>query len=214
MKKYRTNIYIDGYNFYYLAVKGTPYKWLDFKSLFEKLLGEKNTISEIKYFTARASGKGDSQRPIRQNAYLRALKQHIPEISIYYGQFRSHEVNMPLAKPSKRYKFARVIKREEKGSDVNLAVHLLNDAWLNKYDCAVVVSNDSDLVEAIRIVREDRKKLIGWTIYDPPNSPEYRPSKELQKQAHFIKNLKQNVLRDSQLPDKIPGTKIYKPAIW
>ena len=43
--------------------------------------------------------------------------------------------------------FVEVIKTEEKGSDVNLAVHLLNDAWLDRYECAVVVSNDSDLAE-------------------------------------------------------------------
>jgi uncharacterized LabA/DUF88 family protein len=58
---------------------------------------------------------------------------------------------MPLAaNPSKT---AEVIHTEEKGSDVNLGVHLVNDAWLNRYDCAVVVSNDSDLAEAISLVK-------------------------------------------------------------
>ena len=47
----RTYIYIDGFNFYYLAVKKTSYKWLDFKSLFEKLLGPTHNISAIKYYT-------------------------------------------------------------------------------------------------------------------------------------------------------------------
>jgi len=46
----------------------------------------------------------------------------------------------------------KIVKTEEKGSDVNLAVHLLNDAWLNLYDCAVVISNDSDLAESCRLV--------------------------------------------------------------
>lgn len=45
----------------------------------------------------------------------------------------------------------RVWKNEEKGSDVNLAIHLLNDAWNNRFDVAVVVSNDSDLAEAMRL---------------------------------------------------------------
>jgi hypothetical protein len=42
-----------------------------------------------------------------------------------------------------------------------LAVHLLNDAWLNEYDCAIVVSNDSDLAESMRFVREEHHKMIG-----------------------------------------------------
>jgi len=55
----RTIIYIDGFNFYYRAVKNTPYKWLDFKSLFGKLLSKEHVIIEIKYFTALVSGKGN-----------------------------------------------------------------------------------------------------------------------------------------------------------
>lgn len=31
----RTRIYIDGYNFYYGCLRGTPYKWLDLLPLFE-----------------------------------------------------------------------------------------------------------------------------------------------------------------------------------
>jgi len=46
----RTYIYIDGFNFYYGAVKDTPYKWLNFKKLFEHLLDSKHEILSIKYF--------------------------------------------------------------------------------------------------------------------------------------------------------------------
>ena len=49
--------------------------------------------------------------------------------------------------------FTQVYKTEEKGSDVNLALHVLNDAWLDQYDCAVIVSNDSDLAESLRLVK-------------------------------------------------------------
>ena len=52
----RTYIYIDGFNFYYLALKYSSNKWLDFKTLFEKLL-PKNDIIKIKYFTADVFGK-------------------------------------------------------------------------------------------------------------------------------------------------------------
>lgn len=54
-----------------------------------------------------------------------------------------------------------MIKTEKMGSDVNLAVHLLNTGWLDSDDCVVVVSNDSDIDDALRLVREQRGKQIG-----------------------------------------------------
>ena len=52
------------------------------------------------------------------------------------------------------------MKPEEKGSNVNLATHMVNDAWKNLYDVALIISNDSDLVEAIHIVKSERSKVI------------------------------------------------------
>ena len=92
-KKPRTIIYIDGFNLYYGALKGTKFKWLDLQTLFHKLLGEHHTITEIKYFTARISAReGDSDAPNRQDAYLKALETHIPNISIHYGHFLTNLV--------------------------------------------------------------------------------------------------------------------------
>ncbi len=211
----RTCIYIDGFNFYYGALKDTPYKWLDFKRLFKYLLDPVHQIQAIEYFTAVVTGKIDSGQPIRQKTYLRAIQKYIPEISIHYGKFLSHNVFKPLAYPinkdifGKNIKFVNIIKTEEKGSDVNLAVHLLNDAWLDQYDCAVVVSNDSDLSESLRLVKTQHKKKIGLIIPGKMN-----PSRELMKYAEFTKRVRKGVLSKSQLPDKIPGTTIHKPAQW
>ena len=211
----RTYIYIDGFNFYYGAVKDTPYKWLNFKTLFESLLAPAHQILSIKYFTAIVTGKIDPGQPIRQKTFIRALKKFIPEISVYYGKFLSHNVFKPLAYPidqntfGKKIKFVNVIKTEEKGSDVNIAVHLLNDAWLDHYDCAVIVSNDSDLAESLRLVKEQHKKKIG--LITPGKT---HPSRELLKYADFTKRIRKGVLGASQLPDPIPGTTIHKPKVW
>jgi uncharacterized LabA/DUF88 family protein len=226
----RTYIYVDGFNLYYRSLKNTPYKWLDLKKLFVYLLKPSHQIDKIKYFTTKVSGKLDSNKPIRQKTYIRAIEKYIPEIEIYYGHFLSNEIKAPLANtnPAQRvkvnilrhgaqktiiaeatpYQIVQVIKTEEKGSDVNLAVHLLNDAWLNRYDSAVVVSNDSDLAESLSLVTETKNKEIG--IFTPV---EY-PSKELIKYASFIKRIRKSVLSLSQLPNPIPGTNIYKPNSW
>ena len=205
----RTSIYIDGFNFYYLAVKDTPHKWLDFKSLFFKLLGSQNDILAIKYYTAIVSGIQNPQQPVKQKIYINALKAHIPEFSVHYGSFLTTKKWMPLANPINKAKFAQVIKTEEKGSDVNLAVHLVNDAWKDLYDCAVIVSNDSDLYEAIRIVKNELKKKIGLIIL-----PRGNPSISLLNCADFKKKIRNNLLKNSQLPNPIPGTKISKPEDW
>ena len=49
----RTSVYVDGFNFYYGAVRRTPYKWLNPELLFQHLLGPQNQLTRIKYFTAR-----------------------------------------------------------------------------------------------------------------------------------------------------------------
>jgi len=211
----RTHIYIDGFNFYYGAVRDTPYKWLNFKRLFEQLLDPSHQIQCIKYFTAIVTGKIDPDQPVRQKTFLRAIETYIPEIEIFYGEFLSHNVYKPIAYPinknlfGKNIKFVKVIKTEEKGSDVNLAIHLLNDAWLNLYDCAIVVSNDSDLAESLKLVKSHHNKKIG--LITPGSS---HPSRELMKYADFVKRIRKGILAASQLPDPIPGTTIKKPSIW
>lgn len=206
----RTIIYIDGFNFYYRAVKNTPYKWLDFKSLFQKLLITKNKVIQIKYFRARVSGKYNPQKPIKQQTFLRALKTFIPEIEIYYGHFLTHEVYAPLAKPTENRRAVKIIKTEEKGSDVNIAVHLLNDAWLNNYDCAIIVSNDSDLAESMKLVKKyPPNKILGLIMPGKGH-----PSKVLMKHSDFVKRIRTGILQLSQLPNPIPKTNIYKPTDW
>lgn len=211
----RTNIYIDGFNFFYLAVKDTPYKWLDIESLFTKILDPKrNQINQIKYFTALVDGKKDPDKPKRQDAYLRALRAYTPDIQIYRGYFATNIAKRDLVNPIDGIKAVRVYDPKEKGSDVNLAVHVLNDAWLGAYDCAFVVSNDSDIKESLKIVSRDLKKVIGWVYYDTADPRYYRPSKVLKRYATFIKHITVSKIRASQLPEKIPGTKIVKPKEW
>ena len=207
----RTAIYVDGFNLYYRAIRGTPHKWLDLKTLFGKVLKASHVIASIKYFTALVSSTPqDPDKALRQKTYLRALRAHIPEIAIHYGHFLSHEVKAPLAQPAQGRTFETVIKTEEKGSDVNLAVHLLNDAWLDAYDCAVVVSNDSDLAEAMRLVRfHHPSKIVGLI------SPEEgRTSKQLKIHASFVRHIRKSALAASLLPSPILGTSIHKPAAW
>lgn len=204
-------VYVDGFNLYYGAVKGTPYKWLDIAKMVQLLL-PKNQLLKIKYFTALVNSRPqDPDQPLRQQIYLRALRT-IPNLEIILGHFLSHEVSMPLANcPPGQQRYAQVIKTEEKGSDVNIATHLLHDGYQGTYGVAIVISNDSDLVEAIKIVRNELKK--GVIVLNPFKDT---PSVELNKVATFVKPIRQGVLAVSQFPSPMQDRNgsFYKPPNW
>lgn len=205
----KTVVYIDGFNLYYGAVKETPYKWLDVARLCQLLLPQHNVI-KIKYYTAKVSARPhDPGQPVRQQTYLRALAT-IPNLEIVYGQFLQSTVKMPLAKPKGKRKFAIVTKTEEKGSDVNIAAHMVHDGHLGLYDTAVIVSNDSDLVEPVKIVRYELNKDVGML------NPHKRPSFSLKQHVTFMKPIRKGVLGQSQFPPQImdaTGT-FHKPRNW
>lgn len=207
----RTIVYVDGFNLYYGALKGTPYKWLDLALLFKNMLQPHHDIQLVRYFTAKLSvSRGDRAQSERQNAYLRALRQHRNNVlKIHLGHFLTHEIRLPLVRPKGMQKMASVWKTEEKGSDVNLAVHLLNDAWTGKCDCAVVVTNDSDIAEAMRLIKEQHIIRIG--LVTPGKR---KQSKQLKYHADFIQRVRAGALRESQLPNPIPQTNIFKPQSW
>lgn len=98
---------------------------------------------------------------------------------------------------------------EEKGSDVNLAVHLLNDAWKDLFDVGVVVSNDTDLVTPIRMVTVERKKTVY--VVCPGR---WQVSPRLQSVASHVRHIRSTMLKSAQFPSPIPGTAITKPTSW
>lgn len=207
----RTIVYVDGFNLYYGCLKDTSWKWLDLVALSKGVLQPKHEIVAVKYFTAKvADTPDDRSKPQRQDVYLQALQHFRPEVKVHFGHFRFRTVRMQLADRTDDRRTAEVLKTEEKGSDVNLAVHLLNDCWLDLYECAIVVSNDSDLAEAMRLVKMHRgKKMIGLV------KPRIKQrSKDLCVHANFVRSIRPNGLRKAQLPDRIPGTNFRKPAGW
>ena len=206
----RTFIYIDGFNLYYDAVRGTPYKWLDLDALCRRLLPG-DDVTRIKYFTAQVqSRENDPGQATRQQIYLRALRT-IPHLEIIYGHFLSNEVQMRLANPPRHGpRTARVIKTEEKGSDVNLALHLLHDGHRGQYEQAVVISNDSDLRLAIRLVTRDLRLSVGAV------SPYKRLSQALRQEASFVRTIREAALRACQFPTILTDAngQFHKPESW
>jgi uncharacterized LabA/DUF88 family protein len=201
-------VYVDGFNLYYGCLKRTPYKWLDVGRLCATMLANDRIIG-IKYYTARISARpGNPGAPTDQQIYLRALRT-VPNLSITYGHFLTHSVLMALTgvTPTKR---VWVDKTEEKGSDVNLASHLVRDAFEKAFQVAVLVTNDSDLAEPVRIVRHELNLPVGIL------NPHQQHSAELKRVATFLKRIRQSDLIASQFPALLNDAKgqIHKPPSW
>ena len=182
----KTIVYIDGFNLYYGALKRTPYKWLHVGRLCALMLPQDDIVA-INYYTALVSARpGNPSAPNDQQIYLRALRT-IPNISINYGHFLTHSVSMALTgvTPTKR---VWVDKTEEKGSDVNLAAHLVRDGFQRAFEVAVLITNDSDLAEPVRIVRQELNLPVGIL------NPHQQHSAELKRVATFLKRIRQSDL--------------------
>jgi uncharacterized LabA/DUF88 family protein len=228
----RTAIYVDGFNLYHSALEARPqYRWLDLHALALNALGEGHEIVRIRYFTARIKGEdGDHDGPQRQDAYTRALGCACPNLTVHWGRFVQREKWKRIVDPPARCLSPAPTKvltwhREEKRSDVNLAVHLLNDAWRNEYECAVLLSDDSDLAEPLSIVREMGKRVILLTPIHlrergerTPNSDVRVPARDLLKHAHAYRHISVSHLAASQMPAIVRnhrnGRCYRRPATW
>lgn len=201
---------------YYGCLRKTPHKWLDLAALCARLLpSPRHQINRIRYFTAKISARPDDpQGPARQSAYLRAIEVN-PLIRIHLGHFLTTTARMPLANPPQHGPTTvEVVKTEEKGSDVNLATLLVADAFRQDAESFVVISNDSDLEEPLRVVRHELGFNLGIIN---PHPPQKRSRALLRCDPTFFKQLRANALAQSQLPSPImdaDGRLIHKPAGW
>src|SRR5689334_15257106 len=140
----RTIYYVDGFNLYHLRLKRERrFRWLNLKSLAEQLSPPPNVVSRVNYYTARVSNKIDPGSPARQRLYLNALAT-VPEIQTHFGRFLITDKLAKLAAPPEARPqnyiwnapppvLVRVIKIEEKGTDVSLGAHLVRDAFTNVF---------------------------------------------------------------------------------
>ena len=227
MKQKRAIFYIDGFNFYYLALKAKPqYKWLNPKALADGIVHDDTTVACVKYFSAPVSAKISQTAHKNQNVYLRALRT-IPAIDIILGKFVVREKSVTLT-PEEQHSLNRIKVMasiaEEKRTDVNLASHLIYDACNDNFDIAYVITNDTDFIEPIRMVKEiigkpivivaPRTSFVGGGKSKFGTSVPESKLKRAASETYFIND---SLLGDSQFPDEIHkknGKIIRKPQKW
>jgi hypothetical protein len=217
------------------------WRWLDVRALSEGLLTPDwrtsgAHIERIVYCTARISGSSNSASQAEQDVYLKALVGTSAIDHVEYGVFVERVKNAPLAVgdakgrpvlatsawpvmikdaaavdvPNARF-MVSVAYREEKGSDVNVASHLLVDVLDGDVDAAIVISNDSDLAFPLATARarvpvgtvNPSRAYLAGKLSGLPGDGVGR---------HWWRQLKASDFTANQLPD--PAAGYAKPSPW
>lgn len=220
-----TAVYIDGYNLFYGRLRGTPYKWLDIVKLSEIIIKIQNPASDIicvKYFTApiKANFASHAQESVAsQEAYHRALKHlYQDRVEIINGYHTVEKGTPPrYQKPINKDDRVAVWKFEEKQTDVNLALNLYRDATLDHYKQQVIISNDTDLELALKLIKQDRPAIQLGTIVPSREGNLRQPNKSLAQFCDWTrKDIKDSECVKALLPNRIATLRkpIDKPNYW
>ena len=242
----RVGVYIDGFNLYYggrgICGRSTPgWRWLDLRKLSNSLIANNSnwpgaSLAHVVFCSARINGALNQDGQLRQDAYLRALKQSNSVDELSMGNYVSRTSIAPLATPNKRGKpilttpgwpimikdgqgahqpgavfMASVARREEKGSDVNVASHLLIDVLDGAVDAAIVISNDSDLAFPVKSMRQ----RVPLGVVNPTVG---QTAGKLKGQAsegagqHWWYQLQPSDLTNAQLPAQVG--RVRRPVGW
>lgn len=209
----RISVFIDGFNVYHALndswdniKKCKKYRnllWLNYRTFAEQFINADDHLKNVFYFTAFANWRPSSV--IKHKIYVEALKHH--NVEIVLGNFKEKPRYCNQCKQS-------FITHEEKQTDVNISIYLLREAVLDNYDKAIIFGADSDLIPAIKTVKQlYPNKQIGVII--PIERERY--SKEIRTECDFYRYTKKKHYERSQLTYQIhlpKGKVLTKPADW
>jgi len=217
------------------------WRWLDLRALAADLVSRRTNwhsayVERVVYCTARIDSVSNPSGQADQDVYLKALVAAGSVDHIEYGTYVARVKMAPLAvkDPQGRPKLVgpqwpvmiqdghggpvndaifmvSYANREEKGSDVNVAAHLLLDVLGGAIDGALVISNDSDL----RFPVQQARLHVPVGVVNP--SPNYlagdlRGVSSAGVGRHWWTRLAAADLRAHQLPD--PAGQYRRPHGW
>lgn len=196
--------FIDGFNLYHAIAshqKYRRYKWLNLKKLASLYVHGRDTLEAVLYFTTLATW--DMAKAARHKLYIKALENE--GITIVYGEFKRKQKHCNLCQKD-FWSF------EEKQTDVNIALSLFQLAVADRYDKAVIISGDTDLLPAVKAVRTTFPgKQIGVVI------PIGRASEDFKKQSDFHYKMREQHLASSRFSDNLvlrDQTRLACPEAW
>jgi uncharacterized LabA/DUF88 family protein len=199
----RVAFFVDGFNLYHALDNPIyrTYKWLNLWTLAGLFLTKHDAVEEVLYFTTLATW--DPGKVARHRLYIKAQENYV--VKTIFGEFKRKDKKC-------RHCHQTFSTFEEKQTDVNIALHLFDLAIRERYDKAIIISGDTDLIPAIKTVRAAFPgKQIGVII------PIGRASEDLKKQADFHHKMRVHHLQASRLPNLLTlldKTTIECPPNW
>ena len=201
---HRVFAYVDGFNLYFglRAAKLDQFRWLDIARLAQNLLLPTQHLEKVHYFTALVRGPNKDKRR-RQRDWIDAMQSR-ELVTVTYGRY--------LKKDGECHQCGNRWDRwEEKMTDVNIATQLVVDAFHDRFDTALLLSGDSDLANAVRVVQEETGKRVVAAF--PPK----RESYDLKQVCDASFRINRTVIGKSLLPDTVTlggGRTVTRPSNW
>lgn len=179
----RVSFFIDGFNMYHsLKEHARDCRWLNLRTLCQEQINpDKEEISGIFYFSAIATWLSDANKVSKHKKYISRLQQE--NVNIVLGKFKEKEIHCKVCGS-----FFRA--HEEKQTDVNIALKILEESVLDSFDTAILVSGDTDMIPAIMTMKRlFPGKRIGVVF------PLGRKTLELSSVADFSRKISREQLR-------------------
>ena len=200
---------IDGFNYYhkldkYQKYQSTCVKWLDYMSLLnasiKSHLRSNDFELEVYFFTAIAKHRSINSQN-RHKIYINALKKS--GVNVILGEFKEKYI-YPCFDCKQKLPSEKILKHEEKHTDVNVAITLLEKAMTNSFDRAYLLSGDSDYVPVVKRVKElyPHKEII---ICPPPQKNYCVHSLVQASGENDFFRFRWNMIKHFQFPNEYEG---------
>lgn len=202
----KLSVLIDGFNLFH-GIRAEYHKrfhWLDVVDLARSLRSQ-DQLLEVQYFTARILN--DPAGAARQSDYLDALQARNGSLlKVVLG--RHQQKDRTCRKCQTNW-----ITYEEKETDVNIALALVETAVARVADSVLIISADSDLCPAVRSAKKLNPSLNVIVAFPPQ-----RNSVELQKLADVNFRIGRGRIKGAQMPQSVldltTGTTLTRPPTW
>ena len=193
----RVACFIDGFNLYHAidGLKQNHLKWVNLWKLVEQFIDPtQHKLDAVNYFSAFATWLPEPYK--RHREFVRAI------VSVGVAPMMGKFYDKPRECRKCGHQWTA---HEEKSTDVNIAVSLVVDAFEDRYDRALLISRDSDLAPAVRLVSEKfpAKRVV---IVSPPclnHSGELVNALPKKRRERLLKTIKVVHLEHCLFPEQV-----------
>ena len=206
----RTAFLIDGFNVYH-SIKSLPpeYHWLNYKALCAHFLKEADILTSVTYFTALALWKEPASN--RHRIFIGACEAL--GVNVVLGKFKEKHSKCPLKiKNNIDNCDGNITRHEEKETDVNIALYAYRTASLNLAEQIFFVTGDTDMIPAIRLIKNDFPEIKIGVIF-----PYGRANRELKMYVDLHYKVTVKTMTKFIMPIEIKtkhGKSLFCPQEW